>query len=394
MDGYISGANVNLTFGSYPTVAGTATLAGTFSTMFTLNEQPGGSVTVSAYSTGAAHTATATFYIQANIHTLTPLTGTVGTWVQLTGNGYRALGTITMRFGTPTTATMGTTTASSVANGEGGTFTAGFTINTQPYGTTTITAAGAVNSATRVFTILPNIFRVSPDTGTVGTRVTVAGNGYPIGSITVNFGNKLTVATGTVMSFGSFTVAFTIDTQIYGTTTITGVGTAGVSFVRFFVIQQNVWKVSPNNGTVGTSITVSGNGYGQSEPVNIGFGTTQSIAYATTVNNGSFTVIFSVDNQSIGTNTITVTGSNTIAVAFSSFIVKPKITSITPTAGSVGTVVTILTGNGYQASELVRIDFGNTSSITQVSAADNGTFLTSFTIDTQKYGTTTAVAQG
>ncbi|PIP39772.1 hypothetical protein COX18_08985, partial [Candidatus Desantisbacteria bacterium CG23_combo_of_CG06-09_8_20_14_all_40_23] len=391
-DGYIGNANGSLTFGTYQGEMGTASSSGTFSTIWTLNEQVGGSLTITAISIGAGHESISPFYINANVHTLTPLTGTVGTWVELTGNGYRESSAIRVHFGT--TQSIATTSASGIVNGLGGTFTACFTINTQPYGTTTITVAGAINAATISFTILPNIFRVSPDTGTVGTRVTVAGNGYPIGSITINSGNKSAIATGTMGTYGSFTLSFTIDTQIYGTTNIIGVGTAGVSFTRTLVIQPNIWQVSPNNGTVGCSITVYGNGYGQTEPVQIDFGTTQAMTSTTTANNGSWTARFTVNKQSIGSNTVTATGSNTGVVSISSFLVKPKITNITPTAGSVGTVVTILTGNGYQALELVRVDFGNTSSITQVSVEADGAFLTSFTIDTQRYGTTTAVAQG
>ncbi|MEK7813191.1 MAG: hypothetical protein AAB296_05460, partial [Candidatus Desantisbacteria bacterium] len=391
-DGYIGGVEVNLAFGAYPTIAvGTASLSGTFSTIFTLNEQVGGSLTITAYSTGAAHQSTAPFYIKANVHTVIPTTGTVGTWVQLTGNGYRALGTVTVHFGA--IQSVAATQASVVVNGVGGTFTCGFTINTQPYGTTTITAAGLINSATRSFTILPNIFRVSPNTGTVGTRVTVAGNGYPTGAISLNFGTKTAIVTGTMETSGSFTIAFTINTQIYGTTTITGVGTNGVFFVRTLVIQPNIWRVSPNNGTVGIYVTVYGNGYGAGETVNIGFGTTPLITATATAGNGSWTAVFTVNNQSIGSNTITASGLNTGTAAVSSFMVKPMVTSITPTQGSVGTVVTI-TGNGYQASEAIRVDFGNTSSITQVSAEADGSFQTAFTIDTQKYGTTTSVACG
>ncbi|MFH1896761.1 MAG: T9SS type A sorting domain-containing protein [Candidatus Desantisbacteria bacterium] len=65
-------------------------------------------------------------------------------------------------------------------------------------------------------------------------------------------------------------------------------------------------KVTPTTGTVGTLVTVQGASFGTSTQVKIDFGTTQSIAFATTDENGSFTTTFTATIQPQGSETVKV----------------------------------------------------------------------------------------
>ena len=74
----------------------------------------------------------------------------------------------------------------------------------------------------RTYQIQPNIISIVPNTGSVGTRVTVRGNGFGTSNgIRVAFGVNATISNTTAASNGSFTAVWTVDTQVYGTTTIT-----------------------------------------------------------------------------------------------------------------------------------------------------------------------------
>ncbi|MEW6606905.1 MAG: hypothetical protein AB1414_05555 [bacterium] len=74
-------------------------------------------------------------------------------------------------------------------------------------------------------------------------------------------------------------------------------------------------------------------------------------------------------------------------------IINPRITSISPAFGTIGTIVRII-GEGYLPSEQIRIDFGTTSSIAVIEADAYGILSAILTIDSQPYGTKTITATG
>ncbi|MEK7813924.1 MAG: hypothetical protein AAB296_09195, partial [Candidatus Desantisbacteria bacterium] len=398
-NGFEAGGTLSVLFGVPLLInPGTATTAGSFERVFTLDEQPGGTVTVTA-STSEQVQADKAFYIKANIHTVSPSNGSVGTSVIIVGNGYKASDMISVKFGT--TPDRGTASASGVAdinNGLGGTFTLTFTINSQPCGSTTITATGqTLNTASNIFYIKATIYSLTPTSGTVGTLVNISGSGYKaVEPINISFGSHPNITTGVGGGTdGRFTASFVVDTQAYGSTTITAMDADELSIVGYerFIIRPAIYATTPTIGTVGMSVTINGNGFGANEGILVGFGTTVTITEVSTDASGEFEAIFTIDNQSIGSNTITAQGTTTGTSAVSYFKVEPRLTLITPTSGSVGTIVS-LEGDGYQANELVRIKFGNNNTITTTAALSNGRISTNFTIDTQIYGTTAVTAIG
>ncbi|PIX16135.1 hypothetical protein COZ71_08470, partial [Candidatus Desantisbacteria bacterium CG_4_8_14_3_um_filter_40_12] len=396
-NGFEAGGALSIRFGVTQLIdPGTTTIAGSFERVWTLDEQPGGTITARA-STSEQAWAERAFYIKANIHTVNPLDGSIGTSVTIVGNGYQASDTVLVSFGT--TPTIGTTSASGVANpsdGLGGTFTLIFTINSQPCGSTTITAKGQIlNSAFNIFYIKAAIYSLTPTAGTVGTLVSIFGNGYKVGeTINIKLGtNDMTTTIG--VADGRFTASFNIDTQPFGTTTISAID-ADEPFIagyERFIIRPVIYAITPTIGTVGSLVTINGNGFGAIEGIRVALGTTPTIIEVATDGSGVFEAIFTIDNQSIGTNTITAYGTTTGTSAVTYFTVKPRLTSIVPDTGSVGTVVS-LSGDGYQAWELVRVKFGNNNTITTTAALTDGCISTNFTIDTQVYGTTAVTAIG
>ncbi|MEW6096900.1 MAG: right-handed parallel beta-helix repeat-containing protein [bacterium] len=151
--------------------------------------------------------------------------------------------------------------------------------------------------------------------------------------------------------------------------------------------------VSPISGTVGTFITLKGIGYESTECVQIDFGTILTITTITSDALGKFTAIFPANTQPYGTTSIIATGLTSGSKALVWFRIVPNITQVLPTSGQVGSFVTVC-GNGFGPTELIRIEFGTTHTITLASTTGTGEFQVIFTVDSQPIGTTTVIAYG
>ncbi|MFH1097144.1 MAG: gliding motility-associated C-terminal domain-containing protein [Candidatus Desantisbacteria bacterium] len=312
------------------------------------------------------------------IQEVKPFQGTVGTTVLVAGAGYAASDSITILFGT------NNNIQQTVANSEG-LFSTTFTIDTQVYGTTAITASNGSVVAKNMFYILPQVVSMMPVTGTVGTVVTIAGTGYAASdNIIVAFGMNPTIQQTIANSSGLFSTTFTIDTQSYGTKTITA-GSQVAMASNIFIIRPQVVRIMPTAGTVGTMVNIAGTGYAADDNIIVAFGTTVNIHITTARSNGFFSTIFTIDTQSYGTKTIMAKG---VGAAGSVFHIMPAVYSVMPMAGPVGTIVTIK-GNGYAVSEVIFINFGNTVSIATILSNVSGFFTASFVVNTQGDGTTT-----
>ncbi len=80
-------------------------------------------------------------------------------------------------------------------------------------------------------------------------------------------------------------------------------------------------KVSPTSGTIGSIVTVSGEGFGQTEEVVIDFGVNPTIAVTMTDNLGQFKTVFTVDTQPAGVKTIIAKGMISFGVATATFTI-------------------------------------------------------------------------
>ncbi|MEW6609899.1 MAG: IPT/TIG domain-containing protein, partial [bacterium] len=172
------------------------------------------------------------------------------------------------------------------------------------------------------------------------------------------------------------------------------VNNVSTATVTINMSSPKITSLLPTFGTIGTIVMLKGEGYLPSEQIQIDFGTTRSITVSTSDSYGSFTATFKVDSQGYGLKTITATGLESDGIGTSIFqVINPKITSVLPTSGTIGTKVTIK-GEGYLASESIRIDFGTILTIGLTTADAQGSFMTIFKIDLPDYGTKTIIATG
>ncbi|MEK7813008.1 MAG: hypothetical protein AAB296_04540, partial [Candidatus Desantisbacteria bacterium] len=394
--GYAATETIRITFGTTTTIVSPITyINGMFETSFTVDHQFYGTKSVIAYGLQDEinHLAENRFHIESDVPMITPTYGTVGSYITIVGTGYGSNENVTIDFGK-------TKPIKIPAADEKGDFSLNFTVDTQIYGTKTVTVTGTDTQqvVNRYYKIMPEVVRLTPSFGTVGVNVTVYMTGYGESEqIWLHFGtdNYYKNSAYNTSIDGTLTMEFVVNTQPYGSTTLTGMGTdTECSAYNFYDIRSNIIKIEPTTGSVGTIVTVAGNGFGAISNIRIQFGNNASITYVASMEEGSFTTTFTVDTQCQGTTTITAYDTNHAgANASGTFTITANITGIVPTTGTVGSPVTVY-GNGYGATENVRVIFGKNTSIATTKAAETGTITAVFTIDAQSYATKTVTGKG
>ncbi|MEK7812855.1 MAG: hypothetical protein AAB296_03760, partial [Candidatus Desantisbacteria bacterium] len=377
--GYAANDAITILFGTNNNIkTGVAQTNGSFETTFAVDTQSFGTATIQA--TGASsEMALRRFFVSPQVYSIIPAAGSVGTNVTISGTGYAASETITVGFGT-------TANIQTAATDIRGYFTTTFTVNTQKYGATVVKATGVMSaSAEGTFFIQPSVYYVSPLAGTVGRQVEIRGTGYSgFDNVSVDFGNTLTICTAVANKSGWFKVFFTVDTQVFGSTTIMVKGVAADKAGAVFSILADIPVVRPTAGSVGTVVTVEGTGYTGSADITIGFGDADNIIATETDVRGYFVTAFTVDTQAYGTKTITAydTADNRVE---RTFLILPSVYLVTPTIGTVGQTITIK-GAGFVRYDTLSVDFGDRQGITSVVTDPRGVFETSFVVDTQIVG--------
>ena len=198
------------------------------------------------------------------------------------------------------------------------------------------------NLVTPVYKILPKVSALTPPTGLTATPVTITGSGLN-GATAVKFG--LTSASFTVVSQNEITTAVPAGASSGKVSVTTPAGT-GLSPADFGVTK--ITGLLPALGTTGTVLTINGTGLSTTTAVTIG-------GLAANIVPGSITatsvkVTIPVDAT---TGTIALTtpqGSVTFATPFK---VLPKITSLVPADGIVGTSVQV-EGSGFRGTPTVK----------------------------------------
>jgi hypothetical protein len=269
------------------------------------------------------------FTVLPSINSLSPALGTVATSIQINGTGFgfdQTTGTVTFN--------------GVVANPTSWSPTQ--IVTYPPVGATSgnvvVTVSGNASLGTN-FTLQPGpaISSLSPTNGVAGTSITITGTGFgsPQGSSTVTFNG--TSATPTAWTATSITVPVpTAATTGNVVVTVGGVASEGVNFT--LDPAPAISSLSQTSGSVGTAITISGSN----------FLDTQSSS-TVTFNGTAATPTFWSAN-SIGVNVptgattgnvvVTVLGHASAGVRFT-LTSAPNISSLSPTTGPAGTLVTI-----------------------------------------------------
>jgi hypothetical protein len=219
--GFAASKSVDITFDTSTVASTTTNSSGSFTaTTFTVPSTSRGSHTVKARD-ASSNQATATFNVAASI-SLNPATGSAGTSVTVTGNGFAASSAITITYNSinvPTNPVSPTTNSA-------GYFTASFSVPAGLAGTYVVQASDGTNTVTANFTSTTNA-TISQTTsaaspGYVGMELTITGQGFsPSQTATVKYDGTETLTTVPINTNGSFEAAFTIPPSLGGNHTIT-----------------------------------------------------------------------------------------------------------------------------------------------------------------------------
>jgi hypothetical protein len=267
-----------------------------------------------------------------------PSAGVVGTTVTITGTNFgSSQGTSTVTFnGTTGIPTSWNATSINV---------------TVPTGATTgnvlVTVGGVASNpyGFEVGTAAPNITSISPTSGAVATSVTIKGTGFGStqGTNIVSFNGVSGVPTSWSATQIKVPVPASATT---GSVVVTASGTVS-NAVSFSVpgTGPSVTSLSPSSGPVGAFVTITGANFGATQ----GASTVAFNGIAVIAAGWSPTSILVIVPSGATTGNLVVTVSGTASSGLN-FTVVPSITSLSPTSGADGTIVTI-NGNSFRSSQ-------------------------------------------
>lgn len=196
----------------------------------------------------------------------------------------------------------------------------------------------------------PAITNLSPNSGPVGTSVTITGTNFGSfqGPNQVSFNG----ANAPVTSWSNAQIVVPVPNIATGNAnvvvTVGGVASNGVSF-SITPVPPTITSLSPNSGPVGTSVMIAGTNFGSYQgPSWVGFN--GSTAPVTSWSNTQ--IVVRVPNIATGNVNVRVTvgGIASNAISFNIVPTPPTITSLSPTSGPTGTSVTV-TGTNFGAPQ-------------------------------------------
>ncbi|MBC8275024.1 MAG: IPT/TIG domain-containing protein [Chloroflexi bacterium] len=238
---------------------------------------------------------------------------------------------------------------------------------------------------TASFSVLPSI-SISPISAAFGDSVTVEGKGFADAesSIKVTY-DDTDMETGiSASSKGSWDATFSVPSSAKGSHTVDASGStteAGDVPDVTLTVSPKI-SLNPASGGVGTSVTVSGTGFGKDESgIRVTYDATDAKTGASADSKGSWKVTLLVPGSIQGVHTIDASGASTTAdeVPDATFFVSAAV-KVKPESGYVDDSITI-DGCGFGGSESgITITLDGNVIKSDVTANNEGCWTTSLAI--------------
>jgi hypothetical protein len=288
-----------------------------------------------------------------NISGFNPTSGPIGTSVTISGTNFAGASQVLFNSTSATPILVNGTGTQITVNVPSGATDGPISVTT-PNGSDSSSTSFNVTSATP----LPQVNNFNPDSGAVGATVHVYGH-YFTGATLVRF-NGTPATPFTIVGPGNIqtTVPNGATTGKISVTTPAGTGTSSANFVVTSG-GLTITSFSPTSGGVGTAVAINGTGFTNVSAVR--FHGTSAAFSVVSVNRINTTV-----PSGASTGKITVTTSAGTATSSGTFTVGPRITSLSPTSGAVGTSVAIM-GTSFGGVTSVRFN-GTSATFSFVSA--------------------------
>jgi len=129
-------------------------------------------------------------------------------------------------------------------------------------GSIVVTVSATASNGVYFAVTVPSITALSQSLGTTGTAVTISGSNFGAtqGSSTVTFNGTA----GTPTSWSSTSIVVPVPTAASDGNVVVTVGTSSSNGASFSVL-PNITSISPPSGLVGTTITITGTGFGTTQ---------------------------------------------------------------------------------------------------------------------------------
>ncbi|HEU0020572.1 MAG TPA: IPT/TIG domain-containing protein [Dehalococcoidia bacterium] len=328
-------------------------------------------------ATGSSSGAVNTSFTVIPTASLSRNDGSVGSNVNVTGEGFPATQLINIIFGGQT--------VSSVSSGSNGSMNASFIVPSVAAGTYSVNIGAFPPISFRV----SSTFTLAPNSGPPGTSVQILGTGFgPSASVNLTIGGTPWQSLVTDED-GELTGTLQIPQLSGGLKTITVSGGGGSATFNV----TSTLTVAQLNAAPGDTVEVSGSAFGANES-----GITVKFAGATVASGiaadsqGNWTASFTVPSTTAGAKSITASGPSSINVPTTSITIGAGIT-LGESSGPPGSLLRI-TGSGARSNETLIIDVGGGLASFQATADGNGVWETEITIPAAPKGSLTIRAAG
>jgi hypothetical protein len=225
---------------------------------------------------------------------------------------------------------------------------------------------------------------IDPEEGPVGTEVEISGTDFgDEEDIVIEFDGD-EIADDETDSDGEFEITIEIPESIAGDHDIKVIGEDSLAEVTAtFTVEPGI-AVSPTEGGVQSTATVSGTGFAKRSDITV-YLDGDEVATDTTDSDGSFKdASFDVPDLTIGEYDIEVWDEDdNLAEAEFSVIISIS-ASTSPAGGPIGTEVTV-TGEGYLGGSTVTIKY-DTTEVATATAGTDGSFTTTFEVPPSQSG--------
>jgi hypothetical protein len=291
------------------------------------------------------------FLVLPSISGLSQTSGTVGTSIQINGYGFEP-------FGVPGTVTFNGIEANPTS------WSSTQIVTNPPAGATSGNIVVTVNGNSSVgvnFTVQPGpaIASLSRTDGVVTTPITITGTafGSTQGTSTVTFNG--TSATPTAWASGSITVPVPSGATTGSVVvTVGGIASNGIPFT--LDAQPSIGSFSQTSGSVGTPITIFGSNFlGTQGTSTVTFNGTSATPTSWSANAIEVSV---PAGTTTGNVIVTVLGQPSTGVKFT-VTGTPTITTLSPTSGPAGTLLTINGSNFGSSQSTSSVTINNASTV-------------------------------
>ena len=274
------------------------------------------------------------------LSSLSPTSGPVGTSVLITGTSLTGATSVSVN-GTTATFTVNSATQLTATVPTGATT-----------GNTTVTTPGGTSNGLP-FTVAapaPSLSSLSPTSGTVGTLVVLTGTNFT-GTTGVSFNG--TAATFTVNSATQITAPVPLGATTGSVTVTTPGGTSNSLPFRVLSPAPTLTNLSPSNGPIGTSVTITGTNLTGTTSVSFNGSSASLVVNSTTQLTATVP-----GGATTGLATATTPGGTSNGITFSVTAPVPTLSSLSPSSGPVGTNVTII---GTGLTGVTAVSFNGTA---------------------------------